>query len=259
MKNRSSTDVRKRIAARKRNKERERGMKRKSEKTVWPVMAEEKEEGMESIITYEANIHQDPPFIKKEWIIFRVLASMCLVLIMAIVYRTTSPVAEQARAMITPYIEQEFQFATVAAWFEEKFDQPLAFLPENTLKDKDSTEGVFAMPAIGKIMESFEKNGQGVMVKTSDSTSVETIEQGVVIYAGEKDAHGKTIIIQHPDKSESWYGNLQEINVNLYEQVEKKKKIGLVSPSDEPGKGEFYFALKSNGKFIDPKEVVPFE
>lgn len=262
MGSRNSSDVRKRIAERRKNRERMITVN-KNERPAWPEVEDEKEWGAENVFVYEEGInqHTKPPFVNKDWILFRILASVCLVLCMAIIYRTSAPWTETAKIALEKAYQQEFQFATVSNWFEDTIGKPFAFLPEDSLNgaENSSSDSRFATPATGTIMQSFVKDGQGVLIKTSNSTSVDTIKEGVVIYAGEKETHGKTVIVQHPDKSESWYARLQEINVSLYEEVKKGAKVGRVSPSDEPDKGEFYFALKANGKFIDPNEVISFE
>ncbi len=263
MGSRSSSEVRKRIAERRKNRERMMNVSKRKERPVWPEMENEKEWESENVFVYEegVNQHKKPPIINKDWILFRILASVCLVLCMAIIYRTSAPWTHTAKTALDQVYQKEFQFATVSNWFENTVGKPFAFLPEDSVKKakNDDTDSHFATPATGTIMKSFVKDGQGVLIKTTNSTSVDTIKEGVVIYAGEKETHGKTVIVQHSDKSESWYAHLQEIDVNLYEQIKKGTKVGKVSPSDEPGKGEFYFALKANGKFIDPNEVISFE
>ncbi|WP_455661930.1 peptidoglycan DD-metalloendopeptidase family protein [Pradoshia sp.] len=255
----SSSDVRRRIAKRRKNRGRNLGHHNPAERKRDSILADkELDWGPENMVVYEEGIKSPPDkvFIKKEWMLFQLLASVCLVLVMAIIYRTSAPWTDEARDMISGVYEQEFQFASVVDWFDETIGQPFAFLPEKQMKGNGDD---FSMPASGIIMESFKSNGQGVIVKTAAAT-VGTVKEGVVIYAGEKEEYGKTVIIQHADKSESWYGNLESIDVSLYEQVKKGAKLGQVQASEEEeGKGEFYFALKSEGRFIDPGEVISFE
>lgn len=256
----SSSDVRRRIAKRRKNRERNLGHFHPEEREGQAFLADKDLDwGTDNMVVYEEGI-KDPPdkvFIKKEWVLFQLLASVCLVLVMAIIYRTSAPWTDEAKDVISGVYEREFQFASVVNWFDETIGQPFAFLPENSVKEKEED---FSMPASGIIMESFENNGQGVIVKTAAAASVGTVKEGVVIYAGEKEEYGKTVIIQHADQSESWYGNLESIDVSLYEQVKKGAKLGRVQSSEEDEeKGEFYFALKSEGRFIDPGEVISFE
>jgi stage IV sporulation protein FA len=158
-------------------------------------------------------------------------------------------------------MDKEFQFAMVTNWYEEKFGKPLALFPIK--EDKKSNEKYvkeqYDVPASGRILENFAKNGQGVMIETGKGTKVEAINEGIITFAGVKEGIGKTVIIQHSDQTESWYGNLNEINVNLYEYIEKGKAVGTVSSSENKSKGSYYFAIKKGDDFIDPIQVIRFE
>jgi stage IV sporulation protein FA len=114
---------------------------------------------------------------------------------------------------------------------------------------------------MGKILENFEKNGQGIMIETGKGAAVQAINDGLVTFAGVKDGIGKTVIIQHADKSETWYGNLDDVKVKLYEYVNKRTVVGTVSTSagEDKTKGKYYFAIKKGDQFIDPIQVIRFE
>jgi stage IV sporulation protein FA len=90
---------------------------------------------------------------------------------------------------------------------------------------------------------------------------VKAIKEGVVTSVGVKDGLGKTIVIQHSDKSESWYGNLADIKVSLYDNVKKEQVVGTVSDSTgtDKTKGKYYFAIKKEDQFINPIQVIRFE
>ncbi|WML47388.1 M23 family metallopeptidase [Neobacillus sp. PS3-34] len=110
------------------------------------------------------------------------------------------------------------------------------------------------------MLDKFEKNGKGIMLETEKGETVKAMNEGTVLFAGLKEGLGKTVIIQHADKTESWYGNLDDIKVSLYEFIEKGKEVGVVSSnSKDKSKGEFYFAIKKGEDFIDPIQVIRFE
>ena len=68
------------------------------------------------------------------------------------------------------------------------------------------------------------------------------------------------MVIQHADKSESWYGNLESIDVKQYESIKKGSAVGKVSSSSQDeATGEFYFAIKMGDEFIDPIQVMSFD
>ncbi|MGM9934099.1 MAG: peptidoglycan DD-metalloendopeptidase family protein [Clostridium sp.] len=156
-------------------------------------------------------------------------------------------------------MKQEFQFASVSTWYEKAFGKPIAFLPSKSETETADADDGYAMPASGKITQSFEKNGEGIILETSLGSKVEAINEGVVIFAGEKEDIGKTVVIQHANKSESWYGNLEKIDVHLYDMVKKGNEVGQVTVSEDSSKGSFYLAIKEHDKFVDPNKVISFE
>ena len=205
------------------------------------------------------------PLFKKEVFFFKILASVLLFLTVAILFRNHTATFEPVRDFVTKQMDKDFKFATVSNWYEDKFGKPLALLPFSE-KDQAGKKAVvkepnFSVPAMGKILENFEKNGQGIMIETGKGAAVQSINDGFVTFAGIKEGLGKTVIIQHPDKSETWYGNLEEIKVNKYDHIDKRTVVGTVSAStgQDKTKGKYYFAIKKDDDFIDPIQVIRFE
>jgi stage IV sporulation protein FA len=259
MDNNRANEIKRRIAKRKRDRHKSNPPLKDS--SAFLVKDEEKY-GFERFSSYEGGSN-DPihPLFRKEVFMFKVLFSVCLILVVAILFKNPSLQFEPARKFVTHTMENDFQFAAVSTWYEEQFGNPLALLPtkkEDIPKDvADKTE--YAMPAAGKVLESFDVNGQGIMVETGSKSSVEAMNEGNVIFAGNKDQLGKTVIIQHADGSETWYGNLQSVSITLYKFVEKGEEIGKVTDSEDNEKGMFYFAIKQGETFIDPIQVIKFE
>jgi stage IV sporulation protein FA len=256
-----SDDVRKRIAKRRREKER---LGNTSEQNhLFSLPAED--DHFSPVITYDGGGPEEElhPLFRKEVFLFKILASACLFLVIAILFRNHTASFDSARSVVKKTMETEFQFAAVSNWYEDKFGKPLALLPFSGNKQNKSlpANSQYAVPASGRILENFQKNGQGIMIETSKGTKVEAMNEGIVRFAGVKAGLGKTVIIQHSDQTESWYGNLEAINVNLYEYIDKGKVVGTVSGSADKAKtkGEFYFAIKKGDHFIDPIQVIRFE
>ena len=235
-----------------------------SEKVItWP--GDEEKYGFNHIPSSGSGPEDDGhPLFKKEVFLFKILASVCLFLVIAILFRNHTASLDPARAFITKSMDQDFKFATVSKWYEDKFGKPLALLPFSESDKPKKTATVqkdFAVPASGKILENFEKNGQGIMIETGKGATVKAMNGGNVTFAGIKDGLGKTVIIQHPDKTQTWYGNLANIKVSLYDFVEKEQVIGTVSDSTgaDKTKGKYYFAIQKGDKFIDPIQVIRFD
>ncbi|MHC8522700.1 peptidoglycan DD-metalloendopeptidase family protein [Rossellomorea sp. H39__3] len=59
------------------------------------------------------------------------------------------------------------------------------------------------------------------------------------MFAGKKDDLGNTVVIQHADQSESWYGHLEAIDVKQYEKVEKGEPSGRYRQQKMRHRGNF--------------------
>ena len=77
------------------------------------------------------------PLFRKEVFIFKILASACLVLIVAIMFRNQTPILDPAREFVTKSMQEDFQFAAVSDWYESTFGKQLALLPTS---DTDKTK-----------------------------------------------------------------------------------------------------------------------
>lgn len=253
-------DIRKRMARRK--KERDRMKKNSHHGVLW---AEDEERyGFDKISSYESGGDEGShPLFNKEWFLFKVLASACLFLVVAIMFKNTAAVFDPARNFVKTSMEKEFQFIAVSNWYEKQFGKPLALLPfKNEKEDENkiaSPNSEFALPASARILEDFNENGQRITIETNKDAAVEALSEGLVIFAGKKGDFGKTVIIQHTDKSESWYGNLADIHVGLYKYIEKGSQIGTSTVMEDGVRGTFFFAIKMGEDFIDPSKVIPFD
>lgn len=262
--NRRAEEIKKRIVERKKRQ----GAKPKSDPfSAYSVLSDEERYGAGHlpVVEYSHSPHerQSSPssLFQKEWLAFKFLTSVCLVLVVGILFKNSSPGLEDARQYVKQTMETEFQFALVSNWYEDTFGQPLALLPTETKKEAppSSQPSQYAIPASGKVLETFEKNGQGVMIETGSQSSVEAMSEGIVTFAGNKEDSGKTVIIQHADGSETWYGQLEKIDVSLYDFVDKGKTVGKVQGNQDGKTGTFYFAIKKGEKFIDPNQVISFD
>lgn len=76
---------------------------------------------------------------------------------------------------------------------------------------------------------------------------VKSIESGIVVYVGEKDDLGNTVIVQGVDGVDVWYSNLGDVRVSLYDYVSSGDLLGL---SNE----YFLISLYKDGKLITYEE-----
>ena len=90
----------------------------------------------------------------------------------------------------------------------------------------------------------------GVSLNVSDDYLVPVIVSGLVVFTGEKEGYGNVVIIEQEDGVDCWYGNLENINVDLYDYVEKGSLLGNVS-------NELYLVYKNKGEIISYEKYLP--
>ncbi len=223
---------------------------------------EEAREDPEFYLQHDGSKQDGHMLQQKEFFLARTLIALCLFLVIGILFKTNVPQFERVRDFVLTTYEQEFQFASIAHWYENQFGRPLALIPakEEPPREED-VEMVYALPTNGVIHEDFEKNGKGILIETAPKADIEAIRGGYVISVGEdKESDlGKTVVVQHYDGTESVYGMLSEIKVNVYDHIQAGTKIGTVAVDEQGEKGIFYLALKQNNHYINPSDVLPFE
>ena len=76
---------------------------------------------------------------------------------------------------------------------------------------------------------------------------VNAISSGIVVYVGNKDNLGNTVIVQGVDGVDIWYSNLGEVKYGMYDYISNGDVIGLSN--------EYYLvSLYKNGEMISNEE-----
>ena len=89
----------------------------------------------------------------------------------------------------------------------------------------------------------------GVKLTVKSNYLVKAIDSGIVVYIGDKDKYGKTVIVQQVNGVDVFYGNVNS-SVNMYDYVEKGSLIGEVIDTN------LYLAFQKEGNFVDYKEFI---
>ncbi|MFS0654688.1 peptidoglycan DD-metalloendopeptidase family protein [Bacillus sp. 179-C3.3 HS] len=256
-------EYRKQIAQRRRTRQtaapKQTASQKKDDIPPWVRLTEEeKQSGASSFETAPSKQKYRHPLFNPNTFVLKCLLSASLVLIAAISFKGQVGPFQQLKPIISQTFEQDFQFAAANRWFEKTVGNPLAFLTEKKEGQTDvKANQELAVPASGKVQETFTQNGAGVKVETS-AEAIDSMKEGYVVEVEKKSDTGLTVVVQHADNSYSWYGHLKVADVALYDFVDKGEKIGQISLDDQ-GKGTYYFAIKQNEQFIDPIQVMTFE
>jgi stage IV sporulation protein FA len=249
-------EIRRRAAKRKRTRQNQ----LTKPKTSYAMRDEEKYGGT-GYSYYEGGPdgNKEHPLFNKELFLFKILASAILVLVVAIMFQNPSSALEKPKQFVSNTMGHSFQFAAFSNWYEEQFGKSLALLPLPNNANQEKVDSDFVVPASGKVFESFESNGQGVMVETLAHSNVEAMNGGTVTFVGNKKETGKTVIIQHADNTYTWYGQLGDVEVKLFDFIKTGDVIGKTTVLEDGSKGMFYFAIQKDNEFIDPMQVISFE
>ena len=90
----------------------------------------------------------------------------------------------------------------------------------------------------------------GVKLEVQPNYLIPVLEEGMVIYIGEKENYGNVIIIEGLGGINIWYGNIEKTSVKLYDYVEKNNYLGTTKDN------YLYLAYQQDGKFLDYKEYL---
>ena len=96
--------------------------------------------------------------------------------------------------------------------------------------------------------EVMEPYGDGVKLKINNNL-VPVNESGIVVYIGEKEEYGNTVIIQRIDGIDEWYGGIINTNLKLYDYVEKGTLLG-------ESEDYLYLVYKKDGNILNYEEYI---
>lgn len=89
----------------------------------------------------------------------------------------------------------------------------------------------------------------GVKLSVSESYLVPVLEEGMVVFIGNKENYGKTVIIENLDGVDFWYGNITNTSLKLYDYVEKGSLVGEVE-------NELYMVFSRDGNYLNYEDYI---
>lgn len=141
---------------------------------------------------------------------------------------------------------KNINFAKINKIYESYFGK---IYPIEELEKKTSVtiEPVFSEKLAYSNKEDYK---EGVKLTVEDNYLVPILESGIVVYIGEKDNYGYTIIVEQVNGVDIWYVGLKKTDLKLYDYVEKGKLLGEIDNN------ELYLFYQKDGKFISYKEYI---
>lgn len=171
--------------------------------------------------------------------ISRVMITAILFLVALILVRENK---EFKKLLVDNVYNKSFQFTQAKEVYEKYFGRILSadkLVPEE--------EKVFSEKIDYKKSNVYK---DGVELEVQNEYLVPALESGIVVFMGEKEEYGTTVIIQQIDGIDVWYANMDAKDIKMYDYVKKGTLIGQVKSK------KLYLVFQKEGKYLNYKEYI---
>ena len=180
---------------------------------------------------------------KKNGVLFKLVSRflMCVVvLLIGLIVLKSNP--SLRKTVYKSVFENNLKFAKINSLYEKYFGSSLPLTGDNNKLKTVSSEKLD--------YNSEEKFEGGVKLKVSNNYAIPVIKSGIVVFSGEKEKYGNTVVVQGADDVEVWYSNLKEIKVSMYDYLKQGSIIG------EANNDYFILVFTKDGKELDYKKYI---
>lgn len=116
----------------------------------------------------------------------------------------------------------------------------------NPIKEKETT---LVSHVSGLDYSKSEKYLDGVKLYVDNSYPVKMLESGLIVFVGEKEGYGNSIVVKQNNGIDVIYGNITDINVKVYDYIEKDTIIGNAN-------NYLYLVFQKEGEYLDYKKYI---
>lgn len=167
----------------------------------------------------------------------------------------------QLGQMITGGLQQKMDISMVVKIVDQVLGDHVTVLPAfvGTIQEKKNQPALSAswqMPTKGDIYLPFTTERKGMVLRLTNDAEVQVVRDGWVAFVGNKEGLGNTVIVEHEDGSESWYGFLIKPSIKAKEVVKKGDVLGKTA--EKHGQHFLYFAIHKQNTWLDPTKVISF-
>jgi murein DD-endopeptidase MepM/ murein hydrolase activator NlpD len=114
-----------------------------------------------------------------------------------------------------------------------------------------SAFGLRADPITGE-----ERHHNGLDIAAPEGTPIQSIEDGVVTFAGERGSYGNLVVVQHSDGRESRYAHCSEMWVEPGARVRAGEDIAAVGSTGRSTGPHLHIELLENGVHVNPTQSL---
>lgn len=170
--------------------------------------------------------------------ISRCLVTGICVIILLICFKKNSSFKS---SFFDKFLSTDFNFSYVNNLYKEYFGSPMPFGDFLSKSEPVFNEKIS--------YDSYEPYLEGVSLNVGTDYMVHVINSGLVVFIGDKESYGNTIIIKDSNGVDTWYSNLSNVSVKLYEYVGSGDIIGGCS-------NNLYLVFKKDGNVLDFKKFI---
>lgn len=161
---------------------------------------------------------------------------ICFVFVLLVL--AISLISETGRSYIKKYLlETNFEFSKINTLYNK-------YIGKLTDENTEVVSGNQLLEYTSK-----EKYNDGVKLTVSENYNVNLLESGIVVYIGEKEGYGNTIIVQQSNGIDAWYGNIENVDVKIYDYIEKGTIIGNANKT-------LYLVFQKNGEILNYEDYI---
>lgn len=161
---------------------------------------------------------------------------ICFVFVLLVL--AISLMSETGRSYIKKYLlETNFEFSKINTLYNK-------YIGKLTDENTEVVSGSQLLEYTSK-----EKYNDGVKLTVSENYNVNLLESGIVVYIGEKEGYGNTIIVQQSNGIDAWYGNIENVDVKIYDYIEKGTIIGNANKT-------LYLVFQKNGEILNYEDYI---
>lgn len=139
---------------------------------------------------------------------------------------------------------KNFSFAPFLEWYEKNLGN---LFPEQIMNKLPKDQMVFEESFVYQKKEEIEN---GVRVVVGKGYLMPSLESGLVVFKGNKEGYGETLIIQGMNGVDIWYIGLEIADLKLYDYIEKGSLLG------ESKEKELELYFQKEGEFVSYQEYI---
>jgi Membrane-bound metallopeptidase len=178
-------------------------------------------------------------------------------------FRLDEPWASAPQRLIAQALTEDMDTKAAAEWYQRTFAGSPAFIPIFRQEEARSEGGPglpVALPvASGEIVRSFAETLAGIEIAGEPGSIVTAAETGRVTHVTGSGAEGYSVVIRHAGNRMTVYGRMKSVFVAPDDWVEAGDRIGALPETEDGSRSLLYFAVRVDGKYVDPADVIPLD